>query len=134
MSSFIINGVPLSHCFVNRPLCGVIIQILHFKLHLTIQALDSPWPSEPPINRNVSWLWSHNNTDGVLLFKIISQCALPIDNNNIIIIIIIMFNIPQLRKKLNYSVFTNKYRSWKGIYISFMGLGYTNFKSKIITT
>ena len=45
-----------------------------------------------------------------------------------------MFNIPQLRKKLNYSVFTNKYGSWKGIYISFMGLGYTNFKSKIITT
>ena len=51
----------------------MIIQISRFKLH---HAVHSPRPSEPSINRNVGWLCSHNMR-GVLLFKIISQCALP---------------------------------------------------------
>ena len=75
--SFIITGVPLSHFIVNRPQRGLIIQISRFELHHAVQAPDSPRPSEPSINRNVGWLWSHNNMREVLLFKIISQWALP---------------------------------------------------------
>ena len=62
---------------VNRPQWGVIIQISCFKLDHAVQAVDSPRPSEPSSNWNVGWLWSHNNMHGVLLFKIILQCALP---------------------------------------------------------
>ena len=56
---------------------GAILQISCHKLHLVVEASDSPRPSEPCMNRNVGQLWPHNNMRTFLLFKIISQCALP---------------------------------------------------------
>ena len=45
--------------FVITGMTGARRDYSHF-VH-AVQASDSPRPSEPSINRNDGWLWSHNN-------------------------------------------------------------------------